>query len=549
MIYVGKAKNLRSRAGSYFLKAAADDRRTADLVREIRDIDFIAADSEVDALLLEARLIKDMQPQVQPGAEGRQDVSLPGDHHARGFSARRVHAQAARRAGTKLYGPFASARKLRGAIAGAAEDLQVPHLLRSTSTRTTRRWRWFRPCLLASINQCTAPCNLRISKEEYRRDIDRLKLFLDGKKRQAARRRCGPRWQAASQELKFEKAARLRDEIKLLETLDQRGDLDDARAAGGVLHRPQEGAGRACRRCFKLPALPRPIEGVDIAHLGGGETVASLVQFIDGLPFKPGYQRFKIRGVEGIDDFASASTRSSRGGFSGCATRAKSFPDILLIDGGKGQLNAALAALSGASTITPPFTISLAKHEEEIYVPGEAEPLRLSRHSYALRLLQYVRDEAHRFAQHYHHLLRKKSTLEELRVEEVEKKGSFGCVALFDPFRLASTLKFDPAFARALQGEIGRLGESVAFSVLRSPRAKVNMAVKVRCPTCERVLNAPDAARGKAVKCPDCETKVKVPSGDSAAAAGSTTRRTGTKAATKKRARSGHDASFWPTST
>ncbi len=139
--------------------------------------------------------------------------------------------------------------------------------------------------------------------------------------------------------------------------------------------------------------------------------MASLVQFIDGLPFKPGYKRFKIRTVEGVDDFASIHEVVSRR-FQRLSDENETFPDILLIDGGKGQLNAGLRAFRELD-ITPPMVVSLAKREEEIYVMDGDEPLRLSRHAYALRLLQYVRDEAHRFAQHYHHILRRKSTFGE----------------------------------------------------------------------------------------------------------------------------------------
>jgi excinuclease ABC subunit C len=150
------------------------------------------------------------------------------------------------------------------------------------------------------------------------------------------------------------------------------------------------------------------IEGVDHAHLGGGETVASLVQFIDGLPFKPGYRRFRIKDVDGIDDYRSIYEVVSRH-FRRLSNENDSFPDILLIDGGKGQLGAAMAALRDQQ-IDPPTVISLAKRDEEIYRPGQSEPITLSRRAYALRLLQYVRDESHRFAQHYHHILRDKST-------------------------------------------------------------------------------------------------------------------------------------------
>ena len=163
------------------------------------------------------------------------------------------------------------------------------------------------------------------------------------------------------------------------------------------------------QKVLKLDEKPRTIEGMDIAHLGGEETVASLVQFIDGLPFKPGYRRYRIREVEGIDDYASMQEVVSRR-FTKLRDNEDVFPDILLIDGGKGQLGCAVKAFE-ALEITPPLVLSLAKKEELIYVNGRSEPLRLSRHAYALRLLQYVRDESHRFAQHYHHLLRRKKTL------------------------------------------------------------------------------------------------------------------------------------------
>jgi len=407
VIYVGKAVNLRSRAGSYFTQAAALDRRTADLVREIHDVDFIPADSEVDALLMEARLVKDIQPAFNQ--ELKDDKTFPYlEVTLREDFPRVEFTRKPRTRGAKLYGPFTSAKKLRGAIAA----LQKIFRFRTCSLdidETDERWRWFRPCLLHSINQCTAPCNLRISKEDYRRDIERLKMFLDGKK-QKLLKEMREEMDEASRELKFEKAARIRDQLRLLENLSLRGNLDEHVQPEVFFVDPRKGLA-GLQKIFKLPEVPRRIEGVDIAHLGGQETVASLVQFIDGLPFKHGYKRFKIRGVEGVDDFASIREVVSRR-LSRLDREGEPFPDILLIDGGIGQLNAALEAIEMIG-LTPPFTISIAKQQEEIYVPGESEPRRLSRHSYALRLLQYIRDEAHRFAQHYHHLLRKKSTLEE----------------------------------------------------------------------------------------------------------------------------------------
>jgi excinuclease ABC subunit C len=215
---------------------------------------------------------------------------------------------------------------------------------------------------------------------------------------------------AAAQELRYEEAARLRDEIHLLETLDQRGELD-THVQPEVFHVDPKRGLVGLQRALHLENPPRVIEGVDIAHLAGRETVASLVQFIDGLPFKPGYKHFRIREVVGADDTASIHEIVARR-YHRLHAEGEVFPDLLLIDGGKGQLNAALAAFAGLE-IEPPKVISLAKRLEEVYVPGREEPLRLGRHSFALRLLQYVRDEAHRFAQHYHHILRRKSTLGE----------------------------------------------------------------------------------------------------------------------------------------
>jgi excinuclease ABC subunit C len=407
VIYVGKAKNLRNRAGHYFTKLAADDRRTRDLVPLIADIDFLPAESEVDALLLEARLVKDIQPRFN--VELKDDKSFPYlQIRVREEFPRVEFTRTPRRRGVRLYGPFTSAKGLRYAI----QVLQRVFQFRTCSLdirSTDPRWRWFRPCILHNIHQCTAPCNLRVTREAYRKQIRALRLVLEGKKERLIGE-LEKEMKEASAALLFEKAARLRDDIHALRTLGQRGDVDRDVQPEVFGLEPRKGS-VGLRKILGLPKVPRSIEGIDIAHLGGQETVASLVTFIDGLPFKPGYRRYRIRSVEGVDDFASIREVVTRR-FRRLAREEEVFPDILLIDGGKGQLNAALDAFRLLG-IEPPCLISLAKREEEIYRPGDAEPLRLSRHSAALRLLQYVRDEAHRFAQHYHHILRRKRLQDE----------------------------------------------------------------------------------------------------------------------------------------
>ncbi|HEV3117079.1 MAG TPA: excinuclease ABC subunit UvrC [Gemmataceae bacterium] len=407
VIYIGKAKNLRNRAGHYFSKAALVDQRTCDLVKLIADIDFLSADTEVDALLLEARLVKDIQPRFN--VELKDNKSFPYlQIRMREPFPRVEFTRTPRRRGVKLYGPFTSAKSLRAAM----QVLQRIFKFRTCALDidpTDQRWRWFRPCILHNIKQCTAPCNFRVTREEYRRQIRGLRLVLEGKKGKLIRE-MEAAMQEASAALQFEKAARIRDEIEALKNLSLRGDVDRDVQPEVFQIDPKKGL-KGLRRILGLPQIPRTIEGLDIAHLGGGETVASLVTFLDGLPFKPGYRRYRIKSVEGVDDFASIREVVTRR-FRRMTHEEQVFPDILLIDGGKGQLNAALEAF-GLLHIEPPCLISLAKRDEEIYRPGDAEPLRLSRHAAALRLLQYVRDEAHRFAQHYHHILRRKKLQEE----------------------------------------------------------------------------------------------------------------------------------------
>ncbi|MBX3399005.1 MAG: excinuclease ABC subunit UvrC [Gemmataceae bacterium] len=406
VIYVGKAKNLRSRAGSYFLKEAAENLRTAELVKQIRDVDYIPTETEVDALLKENRLIKDIRPKFNKDLKDGKSYPYLQIRVREEFPRVEV-TRTPRRAGVRLYGPFTSATNLRAAVNVLQRVLQFRTCTLPIKS-SEDRWRWFRPCLLHSIRQCTAPCGFRVGRDDYRKQIKKLILILEGKKGKLLRRMTREMTDASAA-LQFEKAARIRDEIAALETLDLRGDAKNDDQPEVFPLDPKKGL-KGLRKVLGLAKTPRSIEGFDIAHLSGQETVASLVSFLDGLPFKDYYRRYKIKTVEGVDDFASMREVVFRR-FKRLHDEESVFPDILLIDGGKGQLNAALDAFR-ALGIEPPTLLSLAKQEEEIFRPGAAESIKLSRHSAALRLLQYVRDEAHRFAQHYHHTLRKKKLTE-----------------------------------------------------------------------------------------------------------------------------------------
>jgi excinuclease ABC subunit C len=409
VLYVGKAKSLRSRVMSY-LQPSADlaASRGPEIQRMVEDladdVDCLACPSEVDAVLRESRLIKDIQPRFN--AQMKDDKSFPYLQITTSEDFPRVSmTREPMPRGAKLYGPFVSAGDLRAAL---------PLMQRVFKFRTCNleiadgddARRFFRPCILHPIKQCTAPCGARVSRDDYAEQIRHLKAFLESKGTQL-RRGLEERMKAASARLDYEHAAALRDELHALQRLQDRGLVDEHLQPVVLFIDPTEGLARL-GAALGTPQPPRSIEGIDIAHLGGEELVGAMVTFIDGRPFKSGYRRYKIKTVAGNDDFASIREVVWRR-YKLAGMDQELFPDVILIDGGRGQLSAALSAFDGLEFL-PPMILALAKKEEEIYVKGRQEPLRLSRSDPALRVLQAVRDEAHRFAQHYHHILRRKAT-------------------------------------------------------------------------------------------------------------------------------------------
>jgi len=227
----------------------------------------------------------------------------------------------------------------------------------------------------------------------------------------------------AVQAFAYEKAAMCRDRIRLIERLDRRGTPDENVQPEVFAADPTQ-AVEQLQNLLQTPEPIRIIEGIDVANIAGAEAVGSLVKFIDGKPFKSGYRRFKIKTVKGIDDYAMIAEVVKRR-YKYALRGEELWPDLVLIDGGLGHLRAAEAALKdmiamnlrkstkgkSKSEIRNTRIAAIAKREEEIYLQGSSKPLRLARNCPARKLLQYVRDEAHRFAQHYHHLLRSKKTL------------------------------------------------------------------------------------------------------------------------------------------
>ncbi|MEZ6317131.1 MAG: excinuclease ABC subunit UvrC [Phycisphaerales bacterium] len=427
VVYVGKAIKLPDRVSSYFIPSTDLGVWKGRLLDEVHTFDILTCETEWEALLAENRLIKDVRPKFN--ARQTDDKTFPylvvtqREDYPRVFVTRnptgvdpKTGEVSPEMKGAKVFGPFTNAGALREAI----QSLQRVFKYRTCSLDIVAgdpRNRRFRPCLLASIGQCTAPCNESISVTAYRKDVDRFTRFL-GSKRSQMLRELRAEMDAASQALDFEQAAAIRDQIRAIEKLDERAEARDGwqpETEIGYVD-PVKGT-RALQKVLGLDKPVRCLEGIDIAHLQGGETVGSKVCFVDGRPFKDEYRRYRIKTAENLpggrtnDDYASIREVVSRR-YREAGAGEELYPDVILIDGGLGQLHAALEAFDSLD-VRPPMVISLAKKEELIYVQRRAEPIRLARSNAGLRLCQQVRDEAHRFAQHYHHVLRRKKTLGE----------------------------------------------------------------------------------------------------------------------------------------
>jgi len=409
VLYIGKAKNLRSRVASYFQPggepSTARGPKITEMLSKVKAVDFLETETEVDAVLKEARLIKDIRPPYN--TDMVDDKTFPYLEITTGEDFPGVYiTRKPRPKGSRLFGPFAGAKDLRQVMV----ELQKIFKFR-TCTLDIReddpKRRFFRPCILYSIKQCTAPCAAKIDKREYKEIVRDFIKFLRSK-RSTILRRLRKQMAEAAEALEYEKAAMFRDRLRLIERLDRRG-LPEEDVQPEVFAADPAEALIQLRDLLQSTEPVRIIEGIDVANIGGAEAVGSLVKFIDGRPFKSGYRRFKIKTVKGIDDYAMIAEVVKRR-YKYALRGEELWPDLVLIDGGLGHLHAAEAAFQQMNA--PAIQIaSIAKREEQIYLQGKKKPLKLPAHSPVLKLLQYVRDEAHRFAQHYFHILRNKKML------------------------------------------------------------------------------------------------------------------------------------------
>ncbi|HKH12747.1 MAG TPA: excinuclease ABC subunit UvrC [Rubrobacter sp.] len=585
VVYVGKAKNIRSRVANYFTKGGDGRPKIAELRERVARIDFIATRTETEALVLEANLIKRHRPRFN--ASLKDDKSYPyivvttGDEYPRVFATRSLHDPRHR-----YFGPFPSA----GSVHSTLDVLNKTFPFRKCRGPEPGR-RSGVPCLNYHIGRSAAPCIGAVTKEEYDGIIADVVSFLEGRVDGLIRTR-QEAMKDAAREMDFERAAKLRDELAALNhvrdrqqatitsedsfdavgafaengsacvqvfavrggqvvnrdsfLLDNYGEeaaesvalkfipqyydnaavprevliqseeddetlaplrehLSQTRGTRVNVHRPRRGDKRrvlenavrnaelglahekvldearrnqvastldTLREELALPKIPVRIECYDISNTMGTNSVASMVVFQGGKPAKDQYRRFKIRTVEGADDFASMSEVIRRR-LERLKEEDEKFlpaPDLILLDGGKGQLSAVLPVFveMGIGGDLPDIPLrSLAKRDEEVFQPGRPQPVLLKRDSPELHLLQRVRDEAHRFANSYHRKVRgramTRSVLDDLPgIGPARKKQILDHFGTPDAFLNASLRELE-----AVPGLPGRVAREVHARVHR----------------------------------------------------------------------------------
>ena len=554
VIYVGKANNLRSRVRSYFQDSRNLDTKTLILVRRIEDLDTIIVDNEIEALMLESTLVKKYKPRYNISL--RDDKSYPyiritHEPVPRIFVTRKIIKD-----GSKYLGPYTDVKQLRHIMRNARKIFPIRSCNFYLDDDIIARKK-VKLCLDYHIQRCQGPCEGLVSKESYREMITQVEKFLKGKTRELISE-LSDRMQQESDKMNYETAARLRDQIDMIENYQFKGQkvvlsdfedrdvislaiededacsvvfkIRDGKVIGrqhfylqGVqdkksaevltqflqqhylesdhfanqillpeepqdkqlLHNwlkqqaehkveliiPQQGekqkliqlaqknarylleelliqkekrkdhlayAVKILQKNLNLQNPPKHIEAFDISNLQGQDAVASMVYFFNGKPHKNGYRHFKIRSKSTPDDFAMMHEVVHRR-YKRIQAEKKSLPDLILIDGGKGQLSTALQALKELGIKEQPI-IGLAKRLEEVFIPGVSSPQNIPKSSAGLKLLQQIRDESHRFAITYHRKLRDKRTLKS-PLDDIPGIGPKRKIILLKAFRSVNILR------------------------------------------------------------------------------------------------------------
>lgn len=395
IIYIGKAANLRKRVSQYF---QASRRKLADpkvrsLINSIDSFDFMIVKSESEALLLESKLIKDYSPYYNTLL--RDDKRFFMLKLTMNNSYPKLTLARIRKNDSAFYfGPFPHGNALKQTMEYLSSYFKLRLCNAIEPNERDRKY-----CLEAKVKKCSEPCIGKISKEEYASAISKLLSILEGKDTTIINT-LELEMNNYANVLNFEKAGIIRDVVENIKSLF-RSKLRKFKHT----HIPHSGNFESILELQKnlgLKIIPEIIEAVDISNLSGNIAVAGIISFRNAVPDKKKYRRYRIKTVSGINDFAMMKEVISRRYKPGVA-----LPDLLIVDGGKGQLSCALQALVESKIEAFPV-IGLAKKNEEIFIPGKRNSLILEKTNPALKLIMAIRDEAHRFAITYNREIRLK---------------------------------------------------------------------------------------------------------------------------------------------
>ncbi|MEY4483905.1 MAG: hypothetical protein RL693_1357 [Verrucomicrobiota bacterium] len=493
VIYVGKAKDLRKRLSSYFMpsRARKADVKTRALIESIWDFETHEVRTDTEALLLEGKLIKEFRPKYNISFRDDKRFLMVKVQMADPFP-RFVFTRMKKDDGARYFGPFVHSNALRTTLTWLNREfgLRVCRPMRPDEND-------YKHCNNDIIKKCSAPCIGRVSEEEYRSRIQQACDFLDGKSK-GLLTRLEDEMQKAALRLDFERAAELRDMIADFKTTltPSRSFERGARARVMSTLDPMSDV-KELQEILGLDRPPLVMECFDIANIGLAHCVASMVRFKNGVPDNANYRRYRIRIVSGQNDFAAMSevvrrrymrvlleAKGDGGGMEeedesqenpveimrrlerekgDGGTTFVTLPDLVIVDGGKGQLSSATSELQRLGLHDLPI-IGLAKEHEEIYRPDRSEPILIPHDRGALKLLQRIRDEAHRWANGYHQLLLKRRMAESI-LDDCPNISKTRKAALLRVFGSLARLRRAPVEAIAQVPGIGKVlaGELVQF--------------------------------------------------------------------------------------
>ena len=456
VIYVGKASNLRRRMSQYFQpsRETRADPKLRSLINSIETWEYIVVKSDEESLILESRLIKEFAPRYN--ILMRDDKRMPMIKLDMTEKFPRLRFVRVRKDDSCLYfGPFPKSTDMYRTAEYLIAKLKLRTCKCAEPGPEDRAH-----CLAGAVRDCCCPCVGKTSEEEYRKKVEQLIAILNGETKECEAD-LQEKMQKAALDQKYEKAAQYRDILESLRSIcreKRRSFLQTARAYGTD---PGMDAVIDLQNALRLPEPPLSIECFDISNISGTLAVASMVHFTNGKPDRGQYRRFRIRTVEGPNDFAMMKEAVGRR-FRRVLAGEVQAPALLMVDGGKGQLSSTIDIL--AELDVPPFpVIGLAKKHEEIFIPGRSEPIRLAMDRPAIRLLQAVRDESHRFAITYHRALRL-AAIQNSLLDEIDGIGEVRKNALLKEF--GSVRRLRKVTAEEIAARVNGIGIEFARQIV-----------------------------------------------------------------------------------